>query len=81
MASTLDCQCKEKRKWFQLRYALIPYLVEQGERSLTTGPPVLRALIFHHEDDPTCWDVDDAHYLGDSYRGGSGSVPGAVIGL
>ncbi|MBN1873983.1 MAG: glycoside hydrolase family 31 protein, partial [Anaerolineae bacterium] len=53
------------RQWLKLRYALIPYLVAQGQRAAATGLPVLRALIFHHEDDPTCWHIDDAYYFGD----------------
>ena len=53
------------RKWLKLRYALIPYLVAQGRRATETGLPVLRALIFHHEDDPTCWHIDDEYYFGD----------------
>jgi alpha-D-xyloside xylohydrolase len=55
------------RKWLKLRYALIPYLVEQGTKATTTGLPVLRALVFHHEDDPTCWHIDDQYYLGDEF--------------
>jgi alpha-D-xyloside xylohydrolase len=55
------------RKWLKLRYALIPYLVEQGQKATRTGLPVLRALIFHHEDDPTCWHIDDQYYLGDAF--------------
>ena len=55
------------RKWLKLRYALIPYLVEQGTKATMTGLPVLRALVFHHEDDPTCWHIDDQYYLGDEF--------------
>jgi alpha-D-xyloside xylohydrolase len=54
------------RKWLRLRYALIPYLVEQGRKATETGLPVLRALVFHHGDDPTCWHIDDQYYLGDA---------------
>jgi alpha-D-xyloside xylohydrolase len=55
------------RQWWNLRYALIPYLVEQGRRAAATGFPMLRALIFHHEDDPMCWHIDDQYYFGDSF--------------
>jgi len=55
------------RKWLKLRYALIPYLVEQGQKATRSGLPVLRALVFHHEDDPTCWHIDDQYYLGDAF--------------
>jgi alpha-D-xyloside xylohydrolase len=55
------------RQWWNLRYALIPYLVEQGRQIVNTGLPMLRALIFHHEDDPMCWHIDDQYYFGDAF--------------
>jgi len=55
------------RKWLNLRYALIPYLAEAGKEATRTGYPVLRALVFHHGDDPTCWAIDDEFYCGPSY--------------
>jgi alpha-D-xyloside xylohydrolase len=55
------------RKWWKLRYALIPYLLEQDKVVVETGLPVLRALVFHHGDDPTCWQIDDQYYFGDSF--------------
>lgn len=55
------------RQWLKLRYALIPYLMEQGKIACRTGYPVLRALIFHHADDPFCWEIDDQFYFGDSF--------------
>lgn len=53
------------KKWLQLRYRLIPYIVEQSEKVLHTGYPVLRALLFHHPGDKTCWHIDDQYYFGD----------------
>lgn len=55
------------RKWLRLRYCLIPYLVDQGDKATKTGYPVLRAMIFHHEDDPYCWQIDDQYYFGDAF--------------
>ena len=55
------------RQWWNLRYALIPYLVEQGQKVVHTGLPMLQALIFHHEDDPMCWHIDDQYYFGDAF--------------
>ena len=55
------------RKWLKLRYALIPYLLEQSEKTTKTGYPVLRALIFHHPDDKLCWHIDDEYYFGDDF--------------
>ena len=54
------------REWLNLRYALIPYLVDQGRKAIASGYPVLRALIFHHQDDPYCWQIDDQFYCGDA---------------
>ncbi|WP_321285985.1 alpha-xylosidase [uncultured Sunxiuqinia sp.] len=55
------------RKWLKLRYALIPYLLEQSEKTTQTGFPVLRALIFHHPKDKMCWHIDDQYYFGDDF--------------
>ena len=55
------------RKWLNLRYALIPYLAEEGSKAITSGYPLVRALIFHHSDDPICWSIDDEFYCGDSF--------------
>jgi alpha-D-xyloside xylohydrolase len=55
------------RQWWNLRYALIPYLAQQGRQLTRSGLPMLRALIFHHEDDPMCWHIDDQYYFGDDF--------------
>lgn len=52
------------REWLKLRYALIPYLAQMGTIAATSGYPVLRALIFQHDDDPVCWTIDDEFYCG-----------------
>jgi alpha-D-xyloside xylohydrolase len=66
------------REWWKLRYALIPYLVAQGKRATETGLPVLCALVLHHEDDPTCWHIDDQYYLGDAFLVAPIMNPGGV---
>jgi alpha-D-xyloside xylohydrolase len=53
------------RKWLKLRYALIPYLLQEGRKASSSGMPVLRALVLHHQDDPTCWAIDDQFYCGE----------------
>jgi alpha-D-xyloside xylohydrolase len=55
------------RQWWNLRYALIPYLVEQGQQIVHTGLPMLQALVFHHADDPMCWHIDDQYYFGNAF--------------
>jgi alpha-D-xyloside xylohydrolase len=55
------------RKWLNLRYALIPYLAEQGHKIVKTGFPMLQALAFRHFDDPACWSIDDEFYCGEAF--------------
>jgi len=55
------------REWWNLRYTLIPYLVEQGRQIVASGLPMIQALIFHHEDDPMCWHIDDQYYFGNNF--------------
>tara|TARA_R110002124_G_scaffold276347_2_gene447103 strand:- start:1111 stop:3408 length:2298 start_codon:yes stop_codon:yes gene_type:complete len=55
------------RKWWKLRYALLPYIIKQGEKTTSTGFPVLRALLMHHQDDKMCWHLDDQYYFGDDF--------------
>ncbi len=55
------------KKWWQLRYKLIPYIVEQSQKATLTGYPVLRALVFHHPEDKFCWHIDDEYYFGDDF--------------
>jgi len=54
------------RKWWQLRYQLIPYLLEQSKLSIQSGYPVLRALYLHHPGDKTCLHIDDQYYFGEN---------------
>lgn len=55
------------RKWLKLRYAIIPYIIEQSKKVTSTGFPLLRALIFHHHNDKICWHIDDQYYFGDDF--------------
>jgi alpha-D-xyloside xylohydrolase len=52
------------RKWLNLRYALIPYMLQQAEVVCRTGMPMLRPLMLDHEDDPICWQIDDQYLFG-----------------
>lgn len=55
------------KKWWKLRYHLLPYIMEQAEKSTHTGWPMVRALLMHHPNDRTCWHIDDEYYFGDSF--------------
>lgn len=54
------------KEWWNIRYMLIPYIVEQSEKTTKTGYPVLRALWMHHPEDKTCRHIDDQYYFGDN---------------
>lgn len=53
------------RRWWRLRYALIPYILRESEKAIRSGAPLVRALLFHHPEDRTCWHIDDQYYFGD----------------
>ena len=53
------------RHWLHLRYALIPYLAQQGDIATRTGYPLLRAMMFHDPRDPFCWRIDDQFFCGE----------------
>ena len=55
------------RKWFNLRYALIPYFLKVADAISQTGYPFLRAMQLHFPDDPSCWQIDDQFFCGDSF--------------
>ncbi|MBN2215587.1 MAG: alpha-xylosidase [Bacteroidales bacterium] len=55
------------RRWWKLRYALIPYIYDQSKKASITGFPVLRALVFHHPDDKVCWHIHDQYFFGDDF--------------
>lgn len=52
------------KKWWKLRYRLIPYIIQESEKTTKSGFPVIRALILHHPDDKTCRHIDDQYYFG-----------------
>ena len=55
------------KKWWKLRYKLLPYIVEQSEQCTRSGYPMVRALIFHHPEDRQCWHIDDEYYFGSEF--------------
>ena len=54
------------RKWFRIRYTLMPYLYEQALKLTDTGYPFLRAMLLHYPEDQTCWHIDDQFFCGES---------------
>lgn len=55
------------KKWWKLRYRLMPYIMEQARKTTETGYPMLRALIFSNPDDVMCWHIDDEYMFGDDF--------------
>ena len=55
------------KKWWNLRYALIPYILQESLIATETGHSVIEALIFQHPADKTCWHIDDQYYFGHDF--------------
>ena len=55
------------KRWWKLRYKLLPYIIEQGEQCTKTGYPMVRALLMHHPDDRQVWHIDDEYYFGSEF--------------
>lgn len=53
------------KRWWKLRYRLLPYIVMQSERACRSGLPLLQALLLRHPHDRQCWHIDDEYYFGD----------------
>jgi alpha-D-xyloside xylohydrolase len=52
------------RRLAELRYSLLPYLVEQAEAACERGHPLLRPLCFEFPGDAGSWLVEDQYLLG-----------------
>lgn len=55
------------KEWLKLRYRLIPYIMQQAEKTTRTGYPMLRAMFLMHPDDLVCRHLDDQYYFGDDF--------------
>ena len=55
------------KRWWKLRYRLLPYIIEQSEVCTRTGWPMLRALLMHHPHDRQVWHIDDEYYFGNDF--------------
>jgi alpha-D-xyloside xylohydrolase len=52
------------RRLAELRYSLLPYVIEQAEAACERGHPLVRPLFFEFPDDPGSWIVEDQYLLG-----------------
>lgn len=55
------------RNWLKLRYALIPYILQESKKITDSGFPMVRALLMHNANDRICWHIDDQYYFGDDF--------------
>jgi alpha-D-xyloside xylohydrolase len=55
------------KRWWKLRYKLLPYIIEQAEQCTKTGWPMIRALLMHHPYDKQVWHIDDEYYFGSEF--------------
>src|SRR4028119_1084167 len=55
------------RKYADLRYRLIPYLVSQTHLSQQTGIPLMRPLVLDFQDDPNTAHLEGQYLLGESF--------------
>ncbi len=55
------------RRWFKLRYVLIPYLLEVAKQVTHSGYPVLRAMLLQCPDDKVARHLDDQYFLGSDF--------------
>ena len=55
------------KKWWKLRYKLLPYIIDQAETCTKTGWPIIRALLMNHPYDKQVWHIDDEYYFGSEF--------------
>ena len=55
------------KKWWHLRYRLIPYIIEESEKACKSGLPLVQALLLRHPHDRQCWHIDDEYYFGKEF--------------
>ena len=52
------------RESAELKYKLMPYILEQAENCTKTGLPMVRALLIEYPEDPAVWQIDDQYLFG-----------------
>lgn len=52
------------RRCAELKYSLMPYVLEQSRESAANGWPMFRAMLLEFPDDPGVWDIDDQYMFG-----------------
>lgn len=52
------------RESAELKYSLMPYVLEQAKECAANGLPMLRAMLVEYPDDPAAWQIDDQYFFG-----------------
>ena len=52
------------RKAAELKYSLMPYIIEESETASSNGWPMFRALLLEYPEDPGAWKIDDQYMFG-----------------
>ena len=55
------------KRWWKLRYRLIPYIFEQSQKACNSGLPMIQALLIRHPQDHQVWHIDDEYYFGQEF--------------
>lgn len=66
------------RYYAKLRMALVPYIMEQAEKFIKTGLPIMRAMLIQFPEDKNCWNIYDQYMFGDDLLVAPVVVEGAV---
>lgn len=53
------------KRWWRLRYALLPYIVEQSRAATRSGLPLLQAMAIQFHTDRNVWHIDDQYMFGE----------------
>ncbi len=48
----------------EMKYKLMPYVLEQAKKCTETGLPMVRAMFIEYPDDPVAWMVEDQYLFG-----------------
>jgi len=55
------------KRWWKLRYRLIPYIIKESEEACRTGWPLLQALLMRYPHDHQVWHIDDEYFFGSQF--------------
>lgn len=48
----------------EMKYKLMPYIIQEAKECVKTGLPMVRALLIEYPEDPAVWQIDDQYLFG-----------------